>query len=411
MKEFSYKAKDRDGRKVKGIAEALNRNEAMQSLKNRKFKDIKLNEIIPKKKSALDINLNFGPFGKVPDEDVLIFTKKVSTMVRSGLTILDALILVKAQTKNAVFKDVIGKIIDDINQGNSLSASVRPHNKILDDVFINMLEAGEISGKLDTFLDRIVEGQERMQKIRAGIKSAMFYPITLVVVTLVIVYFMLTKVVPTFQEMFKSMKKALPAPTQMIVDMSNWILDTGNVMKVFGIVIFIMILHKSAYKYWYGYKRFLSILAIKLPLIGPMTVKSTVARLALLMSNLFAAGIGVAEILRVGSKTTSNVIFIEAMDRISERIVTGVELSVLFADEPVFPVELSQLIKVGEKTGNMDEMLGSIARYYQEEFEATVEGLTSMIEPLMIVFVGLMIGAMVVALYLPIFSAGDAAAA
>jgi len=408
LKKFNYKARDKNNRRIKGMIDALNRNDAMLALKGRKYREIKLNEVIEKKKSSLDINLTWGPFGKVPQGEILIFTKKLATMVRSGLSILDALTLVKGQTKNPVFRDAIGQIIESINQGNSLSFAIKKQSRYFDEVFINMIEAGEMSGKLDNFLDRIVEGQERMQKIRAGIKSAMFYPVTLVVVTIVILYFMLTKVVPTFTSMYKGMGKKLPGPTQMIVDASDWILNGQNVLELLAVIFAISFTHKFLYKHVYGYKRFFCVLMLKLPLFGNIIVKSTVARLSLLMANLFAAGIGVADVLKVGTRITPNVIFIEAMERISERIESGAELSGLFADEQVFPVELSQLIKVGEKTGNMDEMLSAIARYYQEEFEAVVEGLTAMIEPLMIVFVGAMIGTMVVALYLPIFSAGDA---
>ena len=303
-------------------------------------------------------------------------------MGRSGLTILDALVLVSAQTQNPVFKYAIEDVIASINQGNSLSISVRKQPKYFDEIFCNMIEAGEISGKLDSFLDRIVEGQERMQTIRKGIKSALFYPITLVVVTLLITYGMLTKVVPTFTEMYKGMGKKLPGPTQVIVDASDWILNGWNVLSVIGVVIAIKIIHGQLFKRVYGYRRAIDVIFLKLPIMGNILVKSTVARLSLLMANLFAAGIGVEEILRVSARVTPNTIFVEAMGRISERIVSGAELSTLFAEEPVFPIELSQLIRVGEKTGNMDEMLSSIARYYQEEFETTVEGLTSMIEPI-----------------------------
>jgi type IV pilus assembly protein PilC len=248
---------------------------------------------------------------------------------------------------------------------------------------------------------------ERMQAIKSGIKSALFYPLTLVVVTLGIVYFMLTNVVPTFVEMYSNMGAKLPAPTQMIVDASNWILDGGNLLKVIGLILGVIYGHKLLMKYAYPYKVAFSGILLKLPLFGQLIVKSTVARTALLMSNLFAAGIGVNEIMRVAANTSTNVLFIEAQNRIAEKVLTGVPLSELFAAEPVFPVELSQLIKVGEQTAGMDEMLESIARYYQEEFEATVKGLTTIIEPLMIVFVGGMVGVLVVALYLPIFSLGD----
>ena len=405
MKQFNFKAKDKTNRRIKGTLEALNRNVALTELKGRKYRDIKINEAPPPKKQGKP--LVWGPIGKVKDEEIVLFTKKVSTMVRSGLTILDALVLVSAQTQNPVFTYAIEDVIASINQGNSLSISVRKQPKYFDEIFCNMIEAGEISGKLDSFLDRIVEGQERMQTIRKGIKSALFYPITLVVVTLLITYGMLTKVVPTFTEMYKGMGKKLPGPTQVIVDASDWILNGWNVLSVIGVVIAIKIIHGQLFKRVYGYRRAIDVIFLKLPIMGNILVKSTVARLSLLMANLFAAGIGVEEILRVSARVTPNTIFVEAMGRISERIVSGAELSTLFAEEPVFPIELSQLIRVGEKTGNMDEMLSSIARYYQEEFETTVEGLTSMIEPIMIVFVGALIGAMVVALYLPIFSQGD----
>jgi type IV pilus assembly protein PilC len=405
VKQFNFKAKDKSNRSIKGSIAALNRNDAIAELKGRKYRDIKVAEAAAPKKQTKPFV--WGPFGKVKDEEIVLFTKKVSTMVRSGLTILDALVLVSSQTQNPVFKYAIEDIIANINQGNSLSSSVRRQPKYFDEVFCNMIEAGEISGKLDSFLDRIVEGQERMQTIRKGIKSALFYPVTLVVVTLLITYGMLTKVVPTFTEMYKGMGKKLPGATQVIVDASDWILNGWNVISVIGVVITIKIIHGQLYKRVYGYRKMFNIIFLKLPLMGPIVIKSTIARLSLLMANLFAAGIGVEEILRVSSRITPNLVFVEALGRIQERVMTGAELSALFAEEPIFPIELSQLIKVGEKTGNMDEMLSSIARYYQEEFETTVEGLTSMIEPIMIVFVGALIGAMVVALYLPIFSQGD----
>ena len=403
MKQFTYKAKDKNNRRVKGAVAALNRNDALLDLKGRKYRDIKVAEVTAKAIKDQGKPFVWGPFGKVTDEEIVLFTKKVSTMVRSGLTILDALTLVSSQTQNKVFKYAIDDIVASINMGNSLSISVRRQPKYFDEVFCNMIEAGEISGKLDSFLDRIVEGQERMQTIRKGIKSALFYPMTLVIVTLLITYGMLTKVVPTFTEMYKGMGKKLPGPTQAIVDASDWILNGWNVLSV----IAIKVIHNQLFKRVYGYKKAINVIFLKLPIMGNIIIKSTIARLSLLMANLFAAGIGVEEILRVSSRITPNTVFVEAMGRISERVVSGAELSSLFAEEPIFPLELSQLIKVGEKTGNMDEMLSSIARYYQEEFEATVEGLTSMIEPLMIVFVGALIGAMVVALYLPIFSQGD----
>ncbi len=270
------------------------------------------------------------------------------------------------------------------------------------------VEAGEISGKLDVFLDRLVEMLEKQQKIKAGIKSALFYPITLVVITVAISYFMLTKVVPTFQEMYEGVGAELPGPTQAIVDASNWIQDGGNLASVIGVVISIWLTNKMLHRYLRPYRKLKSVIALRLPVVGDIIVKATVARMSLLMANLLAAGVSVIDTLEVSSTVSQNVKFLDAMTQIKQKIVTGAPLSTLFGNEAVFPIALSQLMAVGERTGNMDEMLTSIARYYEEEFTTVVDGLSTIIEPLMIVFVGLMIGVMVVALYLPIFSAGDA---
>lgn len=270
------------------------------------------------------------------------------------------------------------------------------------------VEAGEISGKLDVFLDRLVEMLEKQQKIKAGIKSALFYPITLVVITVAISYFMLTKVVPTFQEMYEGLGAELPGPTQAIVDASNWIQDGGNLASVIGVVISIWLTNKMLHRYLRPYRKLKSVIALRLPVVGDIIVKATVARMSLLMANLLAAGVSVIDTLEVSSTVSQNVKFLDAMTQIKQKIVTGAPLSTLFGNEAVFPIALSQLMAVREHTGNMDEMLTSIARYYEEEFTTVVDGLSTIIEPLMIVFVGLMIGVMVVALYLPIFSAGDA---
>ncbi|MDP4836903.1 MAG: type II secretion system F family protein [Burkholderiales bacterium] len=364
-------------------------------------------QIAKAKKDPTETAITWGPFGNIPDKDILMFMKKISTMVRSGLTLMDSLIMVSSQTKNVILRGVINKLIKDVNQGIPLSDAFKKHPRYFDEVLCNMIEAGEISGQLDIFLDRITESMEKTQKIRSGIKSALFYPVTLVVVTLLIMWGMLVFVVPTFVAMYSKNEKGLPVPTQMLVTASEFITNGQNVLELFIIIIVVVTTHKLTKKYFYPYRALLSQIALKLPLFGNIIVKSTVSRLALLMANLFAAGIGVSEILKIAKKITTNVKFTEALERIAEGVVTGTPVSVLFDEEPVFPKDLSQLMKVGESTGNMDEMLTSIARYYQEEFESTVEGLTSMLEPLMIVFVGGMIGLTVVALYLPIFSQGD----
>jgi type IV pilus assembly protein PilC len=407
MKKFSYQGR-RKGKKVKGEIEAGNIVQAKQQLRGERIRDLHLKEVKPKKKSALNAELTWGPFGAIPSKEIVIFTKKISTMMRAGLPIVEAMILVSDQSTNANMKRVALQMVEKLNGGASLSQAFREHTRYFDKVYLNMVEAGEISGKLDVFLDRLVEMLEKQQKIKAGIKSALFYPITLVVITVAISYFMLTKVVPTFQEMYEGLGAELPGPTQAIVDASNWIQDGGNLASVIGVVISIWLTNKMLHRYLRQYRKLKSVIALRLPVVGDIIVKATVARMSLLMANLLAAGVSVIDTLEVSSTVSQNVKFLDAMTQIKQKIVTGAPLSTLFGNEAVFPIALSQLMAVGERTGNMDEMLTSIARYYEEEFTTVVDGLSTIIEPLMIVFVGLMIGVMVVALYLPIFSAGDA---
>jgi len=407
MRAYSYSGLQK-GKKIKGQTKAPSLVQAKQQLRENGINNLMLKEVRIKQKTALDAELTWGPFGSIPAKEIVIFTKKISTMMRAGLPIVEAMGLVSAQTSNKNMQRVTGQMMDKLNGGSSLSQAFREHPRHFDKVYLNMVEAGEISGKLDVFLDRLVEMLEKQQAIRAGIKSALFYPVTLIVITLSISYFMLTNVVPTFQEMYEGLGAELPGPTQAIVDASNWIQDGRNLATVIGSAAAIWLMNKLLHRHLRPYRKIKSIIALRLPLIGDIIVKATIARMSLLMANLLAAGVSVIDTLEVSGTVSQNIKFLEAMERIQGKVVTGAPLSTLFGNEAVFPIALSQLMAVGERTGNMDEMLTSIARYYEEEFTTVVDGLSTIIEPLMIVFVGLMIGVMVVALYLPIFSAGDA---
>ena len=409
MRNFTYKGKDRQRKSVKGSFQAESITKARSELRSKGFTDIAIKELrYSRSKKKKEFNITFDLFNSVSPLVLLVFSKKLATMIRSGLPILDSLILIQSQTENRAFSKALQEIINSVNSGVSFSAALGKYPRYFDEVYRNMIEAGEVTGKLDIFLDRLVEGLERMQTIRSGIKSALFYPMTLVVVTLAISAFMMIKVVPTFVGIYGNMGVKLPGPTQVIMDISAWMLDGWNMLALLIVLLGIYGIHSILIKYSYFYKRGISAILLRLPIFGNIIVKASIARMSLLMANLFAAGISIDQIMRIASRTTKNVLFVGAMQRISKEILTGKELSALFEQEKVFPLELSQLIKVGEKTGRMDEMLTSIAKYYLEEFETVVKGLTTVIEPLMIVFIGLVIGLLVIALYLPIFNAGDA---
>ena len=401
MPRFEYKGTQK-GTKVSGELVADNPRDAKRTLKQQRI----VADVI-KEKPFPKVAPKIGPFGGIPRKELLSFTKKLSTMIRSGLPMINALRMVHHQVTHPKFKDVVGQIVYDLENGSPIVETFAQWPVVFDGVYLNMLSAGELSGNLDQFLDKLTEMLEKQEKIRAGIKSALFYPITLVTVSVGITLFMLTNVVPVFVGMYDNLGVDLPGPTQAIVDASDWLLKEGGLMKLVGYSILFFTVYGQAKKRIPAFKRFMDMVSMKFPLFGEIILKGTVARMGLLMSNLIGAGVGIVDVLRIGKTVSSNLVLQDAVDRISRGVVTGKELSSLFQAEKAFPLEVSQFIEVGENTGNIEEMLESLSRYYEEEFDAVVEGLSTVIEPVMIVLVGGMIGALVVAMYLPIFSAGD----
>ena len=328
-------------------------------------------------------------------------------MIRSGLPMIDAIKLVYAQTSMPLFKDIIGQIVYDLENGKPIVETFAQWPEIFDNVYLNMLAAGELSGNLDNFLDKLVQMLEKQEKIKAGIKSALFYPITLVVVSVAITIFMLTNVVPTFTGMYENLGVELPGPTAAIVDASDFLLKEGGLWKIFlGFIVFVTI-YGQLNKRVPPFKRMTDAIWLKFPLFGEIIVKGLISRMGLLMANLIGAGVGIVDVLNISKSVSNNILIQDGVENITRGVITGRELSELFASEKVFPIAVSQFIAVGERTGNIEEMLTSLAKYYEEEFDAVVEGLSTVIEPIMIVVVGGTIGALVVAMYLPIFSAGD----
>ncbi|SVC47591.1 uncharacterized protein METZ01_LOCUS300445, partial [marine metagenome] len=344
--------------------------------------------------------------GKVKSADLTLFCKKISTMVKAGLPILDSFKMVEDQTDNKRLKLIIHQIAKDLEAGTSLSRCFAKNPKIFDKIFVNMIKAGEASGKLDIFLVKLTEILERREDIRRKIKSASFYPKILFFVAGGITVFMLLKVVPIFEEMYGGMGVPLPGLTKMIISASNFVQSKAGVMS-FVILGLAYYLFGFANKRFPKFKRRIDKLSFKLPIFGNLIAQSIYARIALIMSNLVAAGVSVIETLEIVKETNDNLIVSDAIENVKRGIFSGVDLSKLFLKEPVFPAQFGQLIAVGEKTGNLEEMFTSIANYYQEEFDNAVETLSTAIEPLMIVVIGSLIGFLLLAMYMPIFNAGS----
>ena len=408
---FEYKG-IAEGKYTEGIIEALDKDEASFKLREKKViitsmtlvKGQKIKK--PKKAGQGEGFLGNLFIGKVKTADLSLFSKKISTMIRAGLPILDSFKMVEEQTENKRLKLIINQISKDLEAGTSLSKCFAKNPAVFDKIYVNMIKAGEASGKLDIFLTKLTEILERREDIRRKIKSASFYPKILFFVAGGITVFMLLKVVPIFEEMYGGMGVPLPGLTKMIISASNFVQSKAGVMS-FVILGLAYYLFGFANKRFPKFKRRIDKLSFKLPIFGNLIAQSIYARIALIMSNLVAAGVSVIETLEIVKETNDNLIVSDAIENVKRGIFSGVDLSKLFLKEPVFPAQFGQLIAVGEKTGNLEEMFTSIANYYQEEFDNAVQTLSTAIEPIMIVLIGTLIGFLLLAMYMPIFNAGS----
>ena len=406
MLNFEYKGISA-GKYVEGEIEALNNSEAAYKLKEQKVIITKLVQAKKKKKIQEKKKSSGFSFGKgVKAQDILIFAKQFSTMLKAGLPVLNALNLLIEQTTSPNMKAVIEKIKKDLEAGNALSKCFENHPKVFDIVTVNLIKAGEASGKLDIFLERIVLSLEKREKIKSQIKSALFYPGVLFSVAILVTIFMLIKVVPVFVKMYEGMGVEIPGPTAAIMSASAFMRSfTGGGLTLIFIVSFIFgfrYLIKTNYqirKAWHSF-------VFKIPLFGNLIRKSILARVSLVMGNLNQAGVDILESLDIAKSVTTNTIVIEAIENIKKGVFSGESLTILFSKEKVFPPTFSQLISVGEQTGSLDSMFASVAKYYEEEFDTAVSNLSSLIEPIMIVFMGATIGGLMIALYSPIFNVG-----
>ena len=300
-------------------------------------------------------------------------------------------------------------MIDDIRKslegGVPLSKCFEKYPQYFDNVYCNLIKAGEASGKLDVFLLKIVDSLEKKEKIKKKIKSALMYPAIMFSVAITVSAFMLIKVVPVFAKMYAGMGLDLPAPTAVIMSMSDFLRGTGGMVLLISLIsFFVGFKYLTAKNEMIKYRWHKQIL--KLPVFGDLILKSLLARISLIMGNLSAAGVNLLESIEIAKSVSNNVVVTEALENVKKGVFSGDTLTKLFLKEPLFPPTFSQLISVGEQTGQLDEMFGSVAMYYEEEFDGAVDNMSSLIEPIMIVFMGIMIGGLMIAMYSPIFNVG-----
>ena len=409
MPKFAWKG-IKSGTYKEGVIEAKNVHEAtylirkkhviiysVDSLENqKKIKNI-FAGLIPNEESEKNIK----------PKDVLVFTKKLATMVKAGLPVVNTLSLLSSQMESKAFKKVLKKIHLDIESGNSVSVSFAKYGNLFGNIYVNLVKAGEASGKLDTFLSKLVDNLEKTAKIRENIKSALFYPVILMVVSLAVISIMLIYVVPIFVELFASVGGELPALTQMIMSASDFVRDPMRGGVTFVVLSVGLYGLKKRVQTDYNLRRRYHRMLLKMPLIGDLIIKSGLSKIGMILGNLSAAGVPLIEALEIATTSTDNIPLTEAMNNVKLGVFSGSPLSELFDKEKIIPSTFSQMIKVGEETGNMEEMFESISGYYQEELDSSVQRLTAMLEPIMIVFMGATIGFIIIAMYLPIFQMGQ----
>ena len=409
MEAFTYKGIS-DGKYVDGEIEALNLDEASHKLKEQKVIITNIVRSSSKKKTdKKDKKKSKGSslFGKkkAKIEDVVMFSKQFATMVKAGLPILQVLAMLRDQIESPAMKEVVEEIRKSLEGGVTLSKCFEKYPELFDNVYINLIKAGEASGKLDVFLLKIVEALEKKEKIKKKIKSALMYPGIMFTVAITVSAFMLIKVVPVFAKMYDGMGIKLPAATATIMAMSDFLRGTGGLILLVSLIVFFVIfryLTTKNEKIKYAWHK----QVLKLPIFGDMILKSMLARVSLIMGNLSAAGVNLLESLEISKSVSNNVVVLESLENVKKGVFSGDTLTKLFLKDPLFPPTFGQLISVGEQTGQLDEMFGSVAKYYEAEFDTVVDNLSALIEPIMIVFMGIMIGGLMIAMYSPIFNVG-----
>lgn len=395
MPVYIWKGINSYGEKRKGEIEAVNEAAALGQLKRLRIDNPKIKE---KPKDLLANIKIFQP--KVTGKDLVIFTRQMSTMIDAGLPLVQCLQILAKQQDNATFKRVLTEIQTDVETGTTLADSMRKHPKVFDNLYSNMIEAGELGGILDTILSRLAVFKEKAMALQKKIKGAMTYPVICLAISMIILAVILIFVIPVFSTMFGDMGAKLPVPTQIVVNMSEFF--KSNILYI---VIFCFAVSYIIKKIYNTEKGRIAIdgLLLRSPVIGTLLRKVAVSKFTRTLSTMLQSGVPILDALQVVARTSGNKIIERAVYHVSDSIAEGRPISEPLEESGVFPNMVVQMINVGESVGALDTMLEKIADFYDDEVDQAVDNLTAMIEPFMMVFLGGMIGGLVVAMYLPIF--------
>ncbi|RKH43300.1 type II secretion system F family protein [Corallococcus sp. AB049A] len=396
--QFLWEAKTKSGENKKGEMEASD-IEAV----NARLKSLGLNPTKVRKKGTFDMELSLP--GSVTGKDILIFTRQFATMIDAGLPLVQCLDILASQMDNPAFKKVVFAIKGKVEQGSTFADALKEHPKVFDELYVQLCAAGEVGGILDTILNRLAAYREKNEKLKAKVKGAMTYPSVVILVAIGVTALLLLKVTPVFEKMFADFGSQLPGPTQVVVDMSKFA-QAYFFHTVVGIAVVVFAFSWS-YKQPKG-RKFWDKTFLKLPLFGDVLRKVAVARFTRTLGTMISSGVPILDALDVTAKTAGNRTVEEAIYYVRGKIAEGKNIAGPLLETKVFPSMVVQMIGVGEATGAMDTMLNKIADFYDDEVDTAIGALTSMIEPLLMVFLGGVVGGFLIAMYLPIFSLAGA---
>ena len=403
MAIFLWEGKTAQGRVLKGEIEASNLEAVFAILRDRRIRPIP--NRIREKGRGLDAEIKIPGFGeKLKARDLSVFTRQFAAMIDAGLPIVQCLDIQTEQSESKVLRNTLRAIKQDVEGGSTLAEALRKHPKIFDDLYVNMVDAGEAGGVLNAILNRIALFIEKANKLKKKVKGAMIYPCTIIGVAIVVVAILLIFVIPVFAELYGSMGKALPAPTQITINISNWV--RANFLYMIFALVGIIVGIRSYYKTDNGQMN-IDRLLLRLPVVGDLLRKVAVARFSQNMAILLSSGVPILDGLAITARTAGNRVIEKAIMDSRVSISQGRTVAEPLRESKIFPPMVCQMVAVGENTGGLDTMLRKVAELYEDEVDDAVANLTALMEPMIMVILGVILGGLVISMYLPIFQLGS----
>ncbi len=398
MAQFAYVAKDKEGHTIKGEVEAPDKKQALEVLRKRDFLILKLE--VTRKRGAL-FSLGFpGRRVSVTPDELAGFGRQMATLIESGIPVVTALDILGEQTQNEGFKTTLNSVRDSVNTGLSLSDALKKNPRVFSGLLVSMVRAGETSGMLDVVLDRVATYMEKSNALQKKMKSALIYPTVIILMATVITLVMILKVIPVFKDIFAGFGAELPGPTQFLINLSDFI---RSKMLLFTIMVAGAVVTIKWYLGTAAGMSMIDTLKLKMPIIGPLFRKVAISKFTRTLSTLLKSGVPILGALDIVGETSGNIVVKKAVDNVRDSVREGENIAPPMERSGIFPPMVTRMIAVGEKSGELEKMLTKIADTFDEQVDTSVDGLTSLLEPLIIAFLGIVIGGIVLCMFLPIF--------